>query len=101
MLRRMRPAYDRLADAPAIFGKLYEIAFEQDGATYHVVVDSPDVDLQALQSMLRKITAAGVDWMQDRPYDEYTFSLSGSSRHGQRRHGARLLHRDRCQRRTA
>ena len=23
--------------------------------------------------MLRKITAAGVDWMQDRPYDEYTF----------------------------
>ena len=23
--------------------------------------------------MLRKITAAAVDWMQDRPFDEYTF----------------------------
>jgi predicted metalloprotease with PDZ domain len=66
-------SYDRLADTPAIFGKLYESSFEQDGATYHVVVDSPDVDLQGLQSMLRKITAAGVDWMQDRPFDEYTF----------------------------
>ena len=67
------PSYDRLVDSPAIFGKLYESRFQQDGATYHVVVDSPDADLQALQPMLRKITAAGVEWMQDRPYDEYTF----------------------------
>jgi predicted metalloprotease with PDZ domain len=67
------PSYDRLVDAPAMLGKLYETTFQQDGATYHVVVDSPDVDLRALQSMLRKITAAAVDWMQDRPYDEYTF----------------------------
>jgi predicted metalloprotease with PDZ domain len=66
-------SYDRLVDAPAMLGKLYESSFEQDGATYHVVVDSPDVDLQALQGMLRKITAAAVDWMQDRPFDEYTF----------------------------
>ncbi len=67
------PSYDRLVDSPAIFGKLYESTFVQDGATYHVVVDSPDVDLEALQQMLQKITAAGVEWMQDRPYDEYTF----------------------------
>lgn len=67
------PDYDRLADAPAIFGKLYESSFEQDGGTYHVVVDSADIDLQALQYMLRKITRAGVDWMQDRPYNDYTF----------------------------
>jgi predicted metalloprotease with PDZ domain len=67
------PGYDRLADTPAMFGKLYESSFEQDGASYHVVVDSPDIDLQALQYMLRKIAAAGVDWMQDRPYSEYTF----------------------------
>jgi predicted metalloprotease with PDZ domain len=66
-------SYDRLVDAPAIFGKLYESTFSQDGATYHVVVDSAEVDLQQLQSMLRKITAAGVEWMEDRPYDEYTF----------------------------
>jgi predicted metalloprotease with PDZ domain len=67
------PSYDRLADAPAMFGKLHEATFQQDGATYHVVADSPDVDLETLQAMLRKITAAAVDWMQDRPYDEYTF----------------------------
>lgn len=67
------PNYDRLVDSPVLLGKLNETTFEQDGATYHVVVDSPDVDLPALQNTLRKITAAGVDWMQDRPYDEYTF----------------------------
>jgi predicted metalloprotease with PDZ domain len=66
-------SYDRLVDSPAMLGKLYESSFEQDGATYHVVVDSPGVDLQALQNMLRKVTSAAVDWMQNRPYDEYTF----------------------------
>jgi predicted metalloprotease with PDZ domain len=67
------PSYDRLVDSPALFGKLYEASFEQDGAAYHVVVDSPDVDLQALQAMLRRITGAAVEWMQDRPFDDYTF----------------------------
>ncbi len=47
-------SYDRLVDSPAIFGKLYESTFVQDGATYHVAVDSPDADLQALQQMLQK-----------------------------------------------
>jgi predicted metalloprotease with PDZ domain len=65
--------YDRLVDSPAMLGKLYETKFQQDGATYSVVVDSPEVDLSALQLMLRKITAAAVEWMQDRPYDNYTF----------------------------
>jgi predicted metalloprotease with PDZ domain len=54
-------------------GKLYESSFQQGGATYHVVVDSPDVDLESLQEMLRRITSAAVDWMQDRPFDDYTF----------------------------
>lgn len=67
------PSYDRLADSPALLGKLYESTFEQGGASYHVVVDSADTDLQALQQTMQKITAAGVEWMQDRPYDEYTF----------------------------
>ena len=26
-----------------------------------------------LQDVLKRITHAAVDWMQDRPYDEYTF----------------------------
>jgi len=75
-------SYDRLADSPAIFGKLYESAFEQGGATYHVVVDSADADLPALQQMLRKITIAGVEWMQDRPYDEYTFLFLAANGNG-------------------
>src|SRR5208337_1960146 len=56
-----------------LFGKLYESSFEEDGATYHIVTDSPEVDMPGLQFMLRKVTAAGVDWMQERPYNEYTF----------------------------
>lgn len=67
------PSYDRLVDSPAFFGRLNETTFEQDGASYHIVVDSQDVDLQAMQYMLRRITTAAVDWMQDRPYDDYTF----------------------------
>jgi len=66
-------SYDRLVDAPALLGHLSETTFDQDGASYHVVADSPDVDLQAMQYTLRRITAAAVDWMQDRPYDDYTF----------------------------
>ena len=65
--------YDRLVDSPAMMGKLYESSFTQDGAAYHVVVDSPDVDLAALQGMLRKITGTAVGWMQDHPFDDYTF----------------------------
>ena len=66
-------SYDRLVDSPVFMGKVFDTSFEQDGAEYRLIVDSPNVDLHALQYMLRKITAAGVDWMQDRPYDEYTF----------------------------
>jgi predicted metalloprotease with PDZ domain len=66
-------SYDRLADSPAMMGKLYESNFTQDGAAYHVVVDSPDVDLASLQRMVRKIAGTAVEWMQDRPFDDYTF----------------------------
>jgi predicted metalloprotease with PDZ domain len=67
------PSYDRLVDSPAMLGKLYESTFEQDGGSYHVVIDSAEVDLQGLQNVLKKIAGAGVDWMRDRPFDEYTF----------------------------
>jgi predicted metalloprotease with PDZ domain len=60
-------------DSPALFGKLYGASFDEDGARYHVATDLPDVDLQRLQFMLRKLTSAAVEWMQDRPYDSYTF----------------------------
>ena len=67
--------YDELVDSPAETGRFQQMAFQEDGATYHVVVDAnpADYDMAKLEDVLRKITHAGIDWMQDRPYDEYTF----------------------------
>lgn len=67
--------YDELVDSPAELGTFQQSAFKQDGATYHVVVDgnSGDYDMAKLDQLLERITHAEVDWMQDRPYDEYTF----------------------------
>jgi predicted metalloprotease with PDZ domain len=67
--------YDELVDSPAETGRFQQMAFQDDGATYHVVVDGnpADYDMAKLEDMLRNITHAGIDWMQDRPYDEYTF----------------------------
>lgn len=68
-------SYDELVDSPAEVGTFRESAFQQDGATYYVVVDAnpADYDMAKLDELLRKITHAAVDWMKDRPYDEYTF----------------------------
>ncbi|MDR3764728.1 MAG: PDZ domain-containing protein [Acidobacteriota bacterium] len=79
------PSYDRLVDAPAMLGKLYETSFVQDHTTYHLAVDSPEVDLATLGAMLRRITAAGNDWMHDHPCADYTFLFlvaHGSGRGG-------------------
>ncbi len=67
--------YDELVDSPAEAGRLQQSAFQEDGATYHVVVDGnpADYDMAKLEDVLRKITRAAIDWMHDRPYDEYTF----------------------------
>lgn len=67
--------YDELADSPVSLGMLQQTSFEEDGATYHIVVDGlpADYDLSKIAEVLRKLTHAEVDWMQDRPFDEYTF----------------------------
>jgi len=67
--------YDELVDSPVELGTFQQAQFQQDGATYHVVVDGnpADYNLAKIDEMLAKITHAAVDWMQDRPYDEYTF----------------------------
>jgi predicted metalloprotease with PDZ domain len=76
--------YDELVDSPAEAGSFQRSMFQEDGATYHVVVDGnpADYDMAKLQEMLRKITHAAVDWMQDRPYDEYTFLYHFPRGHG-------------------
>ena len=68
-------SYDALVDSPTQLGELQEYSFQQDGATYHIAVhgNPADYDDVGLQNALKLITHATVEWMQDRPYDEYTF----------------------------
>lgn len=67
--------YDELVDSPVAVGTFHQSSFQQNGATYHIVVDGnpADYDMERLAKTLAAITHAAVDWMQDRPYDEYTF----------------------------
>ena len=67
--------YDELVDSPIEVGVFKHFEFQQDGATYHIVVhaDPGDYDAGKLQDILRKITHAAVDWMADRPFNDYTF----------------------------
>ena len=67
--------YDELVDSPAEVGIFQQSSFQQDGATYHVVVqgNSADYDMTKLDGVLKQIAHAEVNWMQDRPFDEYTF----------------------------
>jgi predicted metalloprotease with PDZ domain len=76
--------YDELVDSPAEVGAFQHYEFQQDGATYHIVVhgDPHDYDGDKLQDTVRKITHAAVDWMADRPFDEYTFLYHFPRGHG-------------------
>ncbi len=67
--------YDHLVDSPVEMGAFQERDFQEGGATYRIVVDGnpADYDLDAITQSLRKIVAAEVAWMQDRPFDQYTF----------------------------
>ncbi|MDP9263473.1 MAG: PDZ domain-containing protein [Acidobacteriota bacterium] len=67
--------YDRLVDGPVEIGTFRDVFFDQDGATFHVVVDADpaDYDMDTLKQTVHKIVAAGVSWMGDRPFTEYLF----------------------------
>ncbi len=77
-------SYDELVDSPAELGTFQQSEFKQDGAIYHVVVHGTpvDYDMAGIDQLLAKITHAAVDWMQDRPYDEYTFLYHFPRGHG-------------------
>jgi len=68
-------SYDRLVDGPVEIGTFKDVFFDQDGATFHVVVDAnpADYDMETLKQTVHKIVAAGVSWMGDRPFTEYLF----------------------------
>ena len=67
--------YDELVDSPVEVGTFQQSSFQQDGGTYYVVVhgNPADYNMAKLDTVLKQITHAEVDWMQDRPFDEYTF----------------------------
>jgi predicted metalloprotease with PDZ domain len=76
--------YDELADSPAEVGTFQHFDFQQDGATYHIVVhaDPKDYDTAKLEDIVRRVTHAAVDWMADRPFTEYTFLYHFPRGHG-------------------
>jgi predicted metalloprotease with PDZ domain len=67
--------YDQLVDSPVEIGPTSTSVFEQDGAQYRVVIDGDpkDYNLPVLQDAIKRVVHAEVDWMQDRPFDQYTF----------------------------
>ncbi len=67
-------SYDELVDSPVEIGNFQEVDFQEGGATYRIIIHgSGDYDPKAIAGSLRKIVAAAVDWMQDRPFQQYTF----------------------------
>jgi predicted metalloprotease with PDZ domain len=69
------PNYDRLVDSPVEISNLQESDFDEGGGHYRVIVDadSADYDMTKIVAALHKIVAAATSWMNDRPFDSYTF----------------------------
>lgn len=67
--------YDQLADSPCELGLFQDFTFDQDGAKYRVAIDGDPKNYKPEQLIgsLRKITAAEVAWMNDRPFNHYLF----------------------------
>ena len=67
--------YDRLADSPFEVGTFQETDFDESGAHFRIVIDAEPADYKAdqIKDSLRKIVAAAISWMNDRPFEQYTF----------------------------
>jgi predicted metalloprotease with PDZ domain len=67
--------YDSLADSPVELGDFQESDFDEAGGHFRVIVDADpsDYDMNKIVSALHKIVAAATSWMNDRPFDTYTF----------------------------
>ncbi len=67
--------YDRLVDAPVEIGDFRESDFDESGGRFRVIVDADpsDYDGEQIVATLRKIVDAATTWMNDRPFDTYTF----------------------------
>ncbi len=67
--------YDRAVDSPVEIGNFQESDFDESGGHFRVVVDADpsDYDMPRLVTALHKIVSAATSWMNDRPFDAYTF----------------------------
>ena len=67
--------YDELVDSPIEMGDFQESDFDEAGGHFRVIVDADPADYDApkIIAALRKIVAAATSWMDDRPFDTYTF----------------------------
>jgi predicted metalloprotease with PDZ domain len=67
--------YDELVDSPVELAHFREASFTGLGGRYRVIVhaDPSDYDMDALVGVLKKIVTAAVEWMNDRPFDQYVF----------------------------
>ncbi len=67
--------YDRLVDSPVEIGTFKEVDFDESGAHFRVVIDADPADYKPdqISDSLRKIVSAAITWMNDRPFNEYTF----------------------------
>jgi predicted metalloprotease with PDZ domain len=67
--------YDQLVDSPVEMGEFQEADFDEAGGHFRVVIDADptDYDMTKVVAALRKIVSAATSWMNDRPFDTYTF----------------------------
>jgi len=67
--------YDRLVDSPVEIGTFQESDFDESGGHFRVIFDADpaDYDAQKIVADLHRIIAAAITWMNDRPFDTYTF----------------------------
>jgi len=67
--------YDRLVDSPVEIGNFEESDFDEAGGHFRVIIDADpaDYDMAAIVGALHKIVTAATTWMNDRPFDTYTF----------------------------
>ena len=67
--------YDRLVDSPVEIGTYQENDFDESGGHFRVIFDADpaDYDAQKIVADLHKIVAGAISWMDDRPFDTYTF----------------------------
>ncbi len=67
--------YDRMVDSPVEIGNFQESDFDEAGGHFRVIFDADpaDYDGSKIVAALHQIVAAATSWMNDRPFDTYTF----------------------------